>query len=112
MPSKAVATKPKPIMKIFKYQADNQGKIRLPKTAVFMHMELQNNLPTIWAAVDVLDNRKGDVFFIKATGETVDITSIGNEETGERFFVDGYIKTFVTTDSFVWHLFKEQLRYE
>lgn len=60
--------------KIFKYQIetlDNQT-IEMPRGAEILHLDLQNNIPCIWALVDDKNPKEKREFLVVGTGHEID----------------------------------------
>lgn len=84
-------------MKIFKYPLEIRDRIviQMPIGAVLLHVDVQREMPCLWAAVDPEEADEGRVIYVRGTGH----------ELG-RVAVSKYVGTFQMLDGeLVWHVF-------
>lgn len=82
------------MMKIFKYQPNELGQIELPRRHKVLSVQLQNNEPTIWAAVDDKAEKEVVYFYALPTGSVIKEDKLPD-----------YQATLVGDNGLVWHVF-------
>lgn len=60
------------MLKIYKYQPNDQGKILIPQGYKVLSVQLQNGHITLWAAVSLTKAKEFVSFYVKPTGAEVD----------------------------------------
>lgn len=77
----------------FRLPSDSRSRVRIPKGATILHLDVQNDWPQIWAEVDPAAPKVLRAFNTAATGTSV--------PTGE------YLGSFQLRGGFVGHVYVE-----